>query len=123
MAATDRITMTMRELDRFRVIQDVADGKLKPWRAAERLRLTTRQVRRRRVSAKLKCRVCRSRLAASIRSGALAMNVSGTITMSMTELDRLRTIQSVFDGPADDVACRSTTPSELASGQQARAAL
>ncbi|VWD55829.1 integrase [Burkholderia lata] len=46
MAATERITMTMRELDRFRVIQDVADGKLKPWRAAERLELTTRQVRR-----------------------------------------------------------------------------
>jgi transposase len=46
MAATERITMTMRELDRFTVIQDVADGKLKPWRAAERLRLTTRQIRR-----------------------------------------------------------------------------
>ncbi|MGF6935437.1 hypothetical protein OKW41_004599 [Paraburkholderia sp. UCT70] len=46
MAASNRITMTMRELDRFKVIQDVADGKLKPWRAAERLRLTTRQVRR-----------------------------------------------------------------------------
>lgn len=27
MAATERITMTMRELDRFQVIQDVADGK------------------------------------------------------------------------------------------------
>lgn len=46
MAATERITMTMREPDRFKVIQDVADGKLKPWRAAERLELTTRQVRR-----------------------------------------------------------------------------
>jgi transposase len=46
MAATERITTTMRELDRFKVIQDVADGKLKPWRAAERLRLTTRQIRR-----------------------------------------------------------------------------
>ncbi|MDR9053985.1 hypothetical protein FEP39_04613 [Burkholderia multivorans] len=33
MAATERIAMTMRELDRFKVIQDVADGKLKPWRA------------------------------------------------------------------------------------------
>ncbi|MBN3833556.1 hypothetical protein [Burkholderia sp. Ac-20344] len=44
MAATERITMTMRELDRFKVIQDVADGKLKPWRAAERLELTTRQM-------------------------------------------------------------------------------
>ncbi|WP_240975562.1 helix-turn-helix domain-containing protein [Paraburkholderia aromaticivorans] len=38
--------MTMRELDGRKVIQDVAEGKLKPWRAAERLRLTTRQVRR-----------------------------------------------------------------------------
>lgn len=46
MAVTERITMTMRELDRFKVIQDVADGKLKPWRAAERLGLTTRQIRR-----------------------------------------------------------------------------
>ncbi|VWC16691.1 integrase [Burkholderia arboris] len=44
MVATDRITML--ELDRFKVIQDVADGKLKPWRAAERLELTTRQIRR-----------------------------------------------------------------------------
>lgn len=40
------VTLTMRELDRFKVIQDVADGKLKPWRAAERLALTTRQIRR-----------------------------------------------------------------------------
>ena len=46
MAATERITMTMRELDRFKVTQDVAAGKLKPSRAAERLELTTRQVRR-----------------------------------------------------------------------------
>ncbi|MFP3647628.1 ISNCY family transposase [Paraburkholderia sp. SIMBA_054] len=46
MAVTERITMTMRELDRFKVIQDVADGTLKPWRAAERLGLTTRQIRR-----------------------------------------------------------------------------
>jgi hypothetical protein len=30
MAATERITMTMRELDRFKIIQDVADGELKP---------------------------------------------------------------------------------------------
>ena len=42
MAATERITMTMRELDRFKIIQDVADGRLKPWRAAKRLGLTTR---------------------------------------------------------------------------------
>ncbi|KVF78281.1 hypothetical protein WS75_00790 [Burkholderia sp. FL-7-2-10-S1-D7] len=40
MAATERITMTMRELDRFKLIQDVADGKLKPRRAGERLELT-----------------------------------------------------------------------------------
>jgi len=46
MAVTDRITMTMRELDRFKVIQSVVDGSLKPSRAAERLSLTTRQVRR-----------------------------------------------------------------------------
>ncbi len=46
MATTKRITMTMRELDRFRVIQDVVEGKLKPWRAAQRLELTTRQIRR-----------------------------------------------------------------------------
>lgn len=46
MAATERITMTMRELNRFKVIQSVADGVLKPWRAAQRLGLTTRQIRR-----------------------------------------------------------------------------
>jgi hypothetical protein len=46
MAATDRITMSIRELDRFKVIQSVVEGLLKPWRAAERLSLTTRQVRR-----------------------------------------------------------------------------
>ncbi|MGF6508401.1 hypothetical protein OKW26_004227 [Paraburkholderia sp. 32] len=46
MAATERITMTMRELDRYKVIQDVADGVLRPWRAAKRLGLTTRQIRR-----------------------------------------------------------------------------
>ncbi len=46
MAATERITMTMRELDRFKVIQDVVDGKLKPGRAAERLGLTVRQIER-----------------------------------------------------------------------------
>src|SRR5260370_7010069 len=46
MAATERITMTMRELDRFKVIQDVAGGKFKPSRAAERLGVTTPQIRR-----------------------------------------------------------------------------
>ncbi|GAB5100017.1 ISNCY family transposase [Caballeronia sp. HLA56] len=52
MAATDTITMSMRELDRFKVIQSVVDGLLKPWRAAERLGLSTRQVRR--LSARLR---------------------------------------------------------------------
>jgi hypothetical protein len=33
MAATERITMTMRELDRYKVIQDVADGVLRPPRS------------------------------------------------------------------------------------------
>ncbi|MFM0047847.1 hypothetical protein PQR05_27155 [Paraburkholderia sediminicola] len=46
MAVTERITMTMQELDRFKLIQDVTDGRLKPWRAAQRLGLTTRQIRR-----------------------------------------------------------------------------
>jgi transposase len=46
MAVTERITMTMRDLDRHKVIKDVADGLLKPWRAAERLELSTRQIRR-----------------------------------------------------------------------------
>lgn len=31
------ITMSMRELDRLKVIQAVADGRQMPWRAAERL--------------------------------------------------------------------------------------
>ncbi|MCE4547799.1 integrase catalytic subunit [Caballeronia calidae] len=45
-AARERITMTMGELDRLKIIQDVMDGRLKPWRAAQRLELTTRQIRR-----------------------------------------------------------------------------
>src|SRR5687767_13867805 len=40
------ITVTMREIDRLKTVQAVVDGALKPWRAAERLKLTTRQVRR-----------------------------------------------------------------------------
>ena len=40
------ITMAMRELDRLKVIQAVIDGTVKPGRAAERLGLTDRQVRR-----------------------------------------------------------------------------
>jgi hypothetical protein len=46
MNATGTITMTMRELDRFKVIQDLMDGRLTPTRAAARLELTTRQIRR-----------------------------------------------------------------------------
>ena len=40
------ITMSLREADRFKVIQATAEGLLPQWRAAERLNLTTRQVRR-----------------------------------------------------------------------------
>lgn len=38
--------MSLREADRFKVIQATAEGLLPQWRAAERLNLTTRQVRR-----------------------------------------------------------------------------
>lgn len=40
------ITASMRELDRVKVIQDVADGMLEPWRAAEQLGLSERQISR-----------------------------------------------------------------------------
>lgn len=40
------VTLNMRELDRLKVIQAVVDMGLKPGRAAERLGLTTRQIRR-----------------------------------------------------------------------------
>lgn len=50
MAATERITMTMRELDRLKVIQAVVETGLKPGRAAERLGVTVRQVQPRRAS-------------------------------------------------------------------------
>ncbi|MBB2928616.1 transposase [Paraburkholderia silvatlantica] len=40
------VTLSMRELDRLKVIQAVVDSGLKPGRAAERLGLTTRQIRR-----------------------------------------------------------------------------
>jgi len=46
MNKNETITMAMRELDRLKVIQAVIDGTLKPGRAAERLGLTDRQVRR-----------------------------------------------------------------------------
>lgn len=40
------ITMAIRELDRLKIIQAVVDGTLRPWHAAQRLDLTTRQIRR-----------------------------------------------------------------------------
>jgi hypothetical protein len=45
MAVADRITMTMRELDRFKVIQAVVDQMLKPGfiDAAQFLQLATRK--------------------------------------------------------------------------------
>lgn len=46
MNRTGTITMAMRELDRLKVIQAVVDGNLKPSRAAQRLDLTDRQIRR-----------------------------------------------------------------------------
>jgi transposase len=46
MATTGTITMSMRELDRIKVIKAVVDGNLKPGRAAERLGLTVRQINR-----------------------------------------------------------------------------
>jgi hypothetical protein len=41
-----KVTMTMRDLDRLKVIHAVIDGDLNPMRAVERLGLTSRQVRR-----------------------------------------------------------------------------
>jgi len=41
-----RVTFEMRDLDRLKVIQAVVDGDLAPIRAADRLGLTTRQIRR-----------------------------------------------------------------------------
>ncbi|MCX5545332.1 ISNCY family transposase [Paraburkholderia sp. CNPSo 3076] len=46
MNATGMITMTMRELDRLKVIQAIVEMGLKPGRGAERLGLTVRQVER-----------------------------------------------------------------------------
>jgi hypothetical protein len=37
MAVTERITMTMRELDRLKIIQAIVEMGLKPGRAAERM--------------------------------------------------------------------------------------
>ncbi|MGV7247219.1 helix-turn-helix domain-containing protein, partial [Caballeronia sp. M23-90] len=46
MDSTGMITMSMRELERLKAIQAVADGLLMPWRAAERLGISRRQVER-----------------------------------------------------------------------------
>ena len=46
MALTGMITMTMRELDRLKVIEAVIEERLMPWRAAERLGISRRQVER-----------------------------------------------------------------------------
>jgi len=46
MNATGMITMTMREVDRFKVIQAVTEARLKPGQAAERLGLSVRQIER-----------------------------------------------------------------------------
>jgi transposase len=46
MGRTGAITMTTRELDRLQIVQAVVNGNLKPGRAAQRLGLTDRQLRR-----------------------------------------------------------------------------
>ena len=46
MVCTSKVTMTMRELERLKCVQGVVDRQLKLYQAAERLGLTTRQVRR-----------------------------------------------------------------------------
>src|SRR5260370_2109294 len=46
MDRTGMITMSMHELDRLKAIQAVAEGLLMPWRAAERLGISRRQVER-----------------------------------------------------------------------------
>lgn len=43
---TNTITMSMRELDRLKVVEAVVEGRLMPWRAAERLGISRRQVER-----------------------------------------------------------------------------
>ncbi len=44
MAAPNTITMTMRELDKLKIIQAVVDGMFQPGKAAERLELSRRQM-------------------------------------------------------------------------------
>jgi hypothetical protein len=46
MNALGTITMSMRELDRLKVVQAVCERRLKPGQAADRLSLSVRQVER-----------------------------------------------------------------------------
>ncbi|WP_231663282.1 helix-turn-helix domain-containing protein [Ralstonia solanacearum] len=46
MPKPETITMTMRELDRFKIVQTVVDQGLPVWHAAERLGVSRRQVER-----------------------------------------------------------------------------
>ena len=46
MASPDLVNMSMRELNRLKVVEAVVRGELKPWRAAEKLQLSTRQIER-----------------------------------------------------------------------------
>lgn len=46
MVRTARVTVTMRDLDRLKCVQGVIDGHLRLYQAAERLGMTTRQLRR-----------------------------------------------------------------------------
>ena len=41
-----QVTMSMRELDRLKIIQAIVDGELRASLAAERLGMSTRQIRR-----------------------------------------------------------------------------
>uniref|UniRef100_UPI0009ECAA62 helix-turn-helix domain-containing protein n=1 Tax=Caballeronia cordobensis TaxID=1353886 RepID=UPI0009ECAA62 len=46
MSEIETIIVSMREVDRLKVIEAVVDGRLMPWRAAERLGMSRRQVER-----------------------------------------------------------------------------
>ena len=46
MVRTAKVTVTMRDLDRLKCVQGVIDGQLRLYQAAERLGMTTRQLRR-----------------------------------------------------------------------------
>jgi transposase len=46
MSEIETITMSMREVDRLKIIEAVAEGRLMTWRAAERLGLSRRQIER-----------------------------------------------------------------------------